>query len=192
MGRRNVAIGLVFLGAALMVFGVLFRDWWSGNVFYGTTLSIGLRSMEMCSDGECTTGSLESLVGGEHGGWVVVGSILFYVGLVTAAILLLVGGLEVARKRVRLPIAPTTLGFLLSAAVLLLGFVFVMLKPSGLNGTGLQAGLAFFIVAAGGISGVMGAIYVAKGHSVQDNADWLEDVSQEHAAEAAPAPWLSD
>lgn len=190
MHKRKVAIGLVLVGALLLALGVLYRDWWSGKVFYGTELSLGVRSFEVCGEGRCETGSLAKLADSEHSGWTTTGSLLFYVGLAAAAVLVLIGGLELAGKRPRVPIAPTTVGFLLSTAALLLGFVFVMLKPTGLHGSGLQAGLSFFILAAGGIAGLMGSIFMAKVHALEDDAQWLATASAEHAAEAAPSPWL--
>ena len=102
--------------------------------------------------------------------------------------MLLVGGLELAGKRVRSPMAPTTAGFLLSGAVLLLGFLFVMLKPKGLHGSGLQAGLSFFILAAGGIGGLLGSILVAKEHAIVDDAEWLAAATQEQQAERMERP----
>jgi len=188
MDKRRAAIGMVFAGAALIAIGVLVRDWWSGELYRGSSLSIGLTSMKVCVNGQCEPMSLSQLVGDENGAWTLVGAMLLYGGLATAAVLLLIGGLELRGKRVHAPIAPTTVGFLLSGAVLLLGFLFVMLKPKGLNGSGLQAGLSFFILSAGAIGGLLGSILIAKAHAAVDDAEWLMAARQQVEAERVQRP----
>lgn len=170
--KRNTALGLLFGAAVLIAFGVLYRDWWSGQIFADVELNIGVRSATRCTDGECQTQPLAELVGTEHGGWATTGNILFFVGLGASLVLALAGGLFLAGKNPRLPMEPTTLGFLLSSAVVILTFVFVMLKPKGFHGTGLQGGISLFPAAGGGVLGILGSVMLAKFRADEDRVAW--------------------
>jgi len=170
--KRNMALGFLFGAAVLIAFGVLYRDWWSGQIFHNGEVSIGVRSVQFCVEGECETQPLSVLAGTEHGGWATTGSILFFVGLATSLILAVAGGLFLAGKDPKLPMAPTTASFLLSAAVVILTFVFVMLKPKELHGTGMQGGLSLFPTAGGAILGVLGSVMLAKLRADQDRVAW--------------------
>ena len=46
--KRNIALGFLFGATVLVAFGVLYRDWWSGQVFAGVDPNIGVRSATMC------------------------------------------------------------------------------------------------------------------------------------------------
>ncbi len=167
MDKRKLGMALVFAGAVLSAAGVLTRDWWGGDGY-----GIGVTSVESCVGDNCTTASLSEVAGTANSGWVTVGSILFYVALLGAFALVVVGGLTAANLRPYWPIAPTTIGFLASAGVIVLGVLFVFLKPQGLHYSGMQAGKSLFLLAGGGIAGLMGSLFCAQVAAANTDDDW--------------------
>jgi hypothetical protein len=171
---RWVGVAAAVAAIALLVLGVWSRDWLRG-VDYGIESRLGLRLVELCqmvepAPGEavrsCETVSLDAIAesrfapdGFER--YQALATASWWSGLAAAGLVLLCLLLALIDRPLDLPVHPTTLALLTSAAALLIGGLTLALNPySKLVGWG--SGRGFVLFGVGAALGLFAAIVLGR------------------------------
>ena len=173
---NKLVIGLVAgaAGIALLLVGLFSNAWVVGRNF-GIDTYVGLRSETLCQvvqpeedkPGEtaCSKVSFAELAGSPSAidgfdTFVLMASITFYAGLACCAVVLLVMILALARKFPNLPIAPSTLGIVLSFGSVVMIALVLALHPWKKVGWG--TGWAIMVAGGGAAGCLLAAILLGR------------------------------
>ncbi len=165
---NKLVLGLVAgaAGIALLLVGLFSHDWVVGRDF-GIETHVGLRAEELCQivqpdpaeagTGSCITVSFDEIADSPSAidgfdTFSLLAAATFYAGLACCAVLLLVMALAVARKFPPLPIAPSTLGIVLSFGSVIMIALVLALHPWKKVGWGTGWSI---MVAGGGAAGCL-------------------------------------
>lgn len=164
----KLVLGLVAgaAGIAALLVGLFSTDWVVGSDF-GIETHVGLRALRQCQvvqpdlsqPGEsiCSTISYDDIANSPSAidgfdTFSLLAQATFYVGLACCAMLLLVMVLAVAKKYPNLPIAPSTLGIVLSFGSVIMVALVLALHPWKKTGWGTGWSM---MVAGGGAAGCL-------------------------------------
>jgi hypothetical protein len=176
---RWTGIASAAVAVALLVLGALSHEWLIGRDL-GIETRLGLREVEICQtvdpqasgDGSRSCESVALAAVGESAfapdGFDRFGSLAtasFWAGLGAAAVLVVCLLFSLARWAPDLPIHPTTLGILASAAALALGGVTMLKNPyTALVGWG--SGRGFVLYGLGASLGLFGSILLGRARPI--------------------------
>jgi hypothetical protein len=161
-------------GIALLLVGLFSNDWVVGQN-YGIETSVGLRSETLCQvvqpeedrPGEraCSDVSFADMANSPSAidgfdTFTLMASVTFYLGLACCAIVLLVMLLAVARKFPHLPIAPSTLGIVLSFGSVVMIALVLALHPWKKVGWG--TGWSIMVAGGGAAACLLAAILLGR------------------------------
>ena len=175
--RRVVAISLSFLAAAALIVAA-FAQRWLVDPDHPETLSLGLRTAEICEEGACVALSTSEVIDYVNAkidkvvaynktvppssqvavprrpwdGFPVVGWIAFVASLIAAAGLFVGAVLALAGKRYELPIMPTTFAVLGIAIAIVNVALYMAMHPSVL--ITMTIGWSFPVYGFGAIAGL--------------------------------------
>lgn len=152
---------MLLVGAAiLIVFAVFTHSWWAFDNDDGEPfVNLGVKSMELCIDG-CEATSYEAMEMEKEKTWVTFGRLTFFSGLAAALALLVAAGIVATRTKIRGPAHPARLAVLITAASMLCGIFFFVLRPD-MGSVEPSVGYGFPLFLIGAISGTVGGSLVA-------------------------------
>lgn len=180
----NKLVGLVAgaAGIALLLVGLFSNDWVVGRNF-GIDTHVGLRSETLCQvvqpdlsqpgESACSTIGFDEIADSPSaidgfGTFVLMATITFYLGLACCAVVLLVMLLALARKYPALPIAPSTLGIVLSFGSVVMIALVLALHPWKKVGWG--TGWAIMVAGGGAAACLLAAILLGRLRPPVDDA----------------------
>lgn len=173
---NKLVLGLVAgaAGIALLLVGLFSVHWVVGRDF-GIDTHVGLRALELCQvvqpdlsqpgEGVCNTVSYDDIANSPSAiegfdTFSLLAKATFYVGLVCCAVLLLVMLLAVAKKFPPLPIAPSTLGIILSFGSVIMIVLVLALHPWKKVGWG--TGWSIMVAGGGAAACLLAAILLGR------------------------------
>lgn len=165
---NRLIIGLIAgaAGIAALLVGLFSHDWVVGRDF-GIDTHVGLRAEKLCQvvqpdpgqagTGSCITVGFDEIANSPSAidgfdTFTLLASATFYVGLVCCGLILLVMALALAKKFPDLPIAPSTLGIVLSFGSVIMIALVLALHPWKKVGWGTGWSI---MVAGGGAAGCL-------------------------------------
>lgn len=181
MDRRAGGAWLCIGGAVLLVVSLFTNMWWEHSE-HGLKVGVGTRAIEVCHDRSsddddddddqaegprCETASLTKMFASAEDPpkrWITFGGITYFGGLIAAALLVVAGGLALAKVTVGGPVSPARLAIAMSGVTVIAGVAFVALLPSEAKDLGMGAG--FPLALAGAIGGTIGSVLLAAAPSV--------------------------
>ena len=172
----KLVLGLVAgaAGIAALLVGLFSNHWVEGRNF-GIDTYVGLRSETLCQvvqpdlsqpgENTCSTVSFEEMANSPSAidgfdTFTLLASATFYAGLVCCAMILLVMLLAVARKFPNLPIAPSTLGIVLSFGGVVMIALVLALHPWKKVGWG--TGWSIMVAGGGAAACLLAAILLGR------------------------------
>jgi hypothetical protein len=183
--NRMLAGVLVLIAVAGLGFSLMSKRWLSNTAGRGD-VGFGLLSFSACSggDGGCETMSNSAVIDkikAEHeasanSGFPIVGYATF--GIIAISLLGLVGSAVLAfRKQAdaeamlkKFPVSPTKIALAGLSLALIVGCIFVALKPGGVGAVGV--GWGFWAFGAAEIVGLLGVIMIAKQLAPKTDEAW--------------------
>jgi hypothetical protein len=175
MDKKKVAgLTAAAVGVAALLFGLLSHEWviWRAG---GTEIHVGLRSIESCQEvspgtpgaekRSCTTTSHREVAGfaqavDGYDSFRLVARITFFTGLVTAGLMVLVLALALANRFPDLPIAPSSLAIVASAAGVI--GIATTLAVHPWKSLGWGTGSAVLLSGGGAAACLLGAILLGR------------------------------
>ena len=179
IAKKKKTGAITCLVAAVLVLLSLFLPWLKSAKakHSGGQISMSLLSIEMCGGGECEKESnfklAREIKQANEMSEKKMGTTFPYFGIATLVISILgalalagAGGLGLADKFIREPIAVTTIALVTLCLALVIGCIFVAVKP-GDTEHGLVLGVSwpFFIFGIGIVGGIAGAQMLAKAYA---------------------------
>lgn len=155
MKQRGLVVALLFVGAVLLAVGTFTRSWVTAD---GDTMSlhVGLRDVELCTSGDCTSftyiSMLERSSRERDVAVAVTGIAAFVLGALAMVLAVVTAGLVLAR------VPKSVLGVLTLISVVLAALASFVFVGTLDKSTGMSFGFSIFVFETGFVLTLLGAI----------------------------------
>ena len=166
--NRMLAVGLCAVAALLLIYSSVSHRWLENRRSREAKIEVSLLSTNLCAFGPCqhlSNGELITMAkqydpNNASAAFAPMGITTMVLLLVSALSLLASAAAGLAKKRLSVPLLPTTVALLALMAALITGCVFVATKPGGVGGVGV--GLGFWAFGIACVVGIAGAQMITK------------------------------